>query len=266
MALSSATHCGRCGAVLPSGAGASAGGLCPACGQPVDPDATWRPGPAPAPPLAVVELPPQVPLAALAALAVFCALMGLGLGVWLGWGRGVPVRRAAVPLPPLPPPGPALAPQWPAPRFYRAPTAPANQWTLPPARVTPPPIGRGSSAHWSPSGRAFAPLSHLPLAPPRLPAGPEAPLKAAGMATVNVNNPSGAAVDVTLSGRGGQVGVVGPHAAVDFLIPPGRYDIALRGPARTQRIYDAPLREGDVLALVYSARPAERPDETNRER
>jgi hypothetical protein len=83
------------------------------------------------------------------------------------------------------------------------------------------------------------------------------------MATVQVNNPSAAAVDVTLSGRGGPVGVVGPHSAVDFLIPPGRYDIALRGPTRTERIYDAPLGEGDVLALVYSARPAERPDETH---
>jgi hypothetical protein len=85
------------------------------------------------------------------------------------------------------------------------------------------------------------------------------------MATVQVSNPSGAAVEVTLSGRGGQVGVVGPHAMVDFLIPPGRYDVALRGPARTQRIYDAPLGEGDVLALVYSARPVERPDGTSRE-
>ena len=76
------------------------------------------------------------------------------------------------------------------------------------------------------------------------------------MATVRVDNPSAAAVDVSLSGRDGPIGVVGPRASIDFILPPGRYDIALRGPARTQRIYDAPLHAGDVLSLVYSAPPA----------
>ena len=85
------------------------------------------------------------------------------------------------------------------------------------------------------------------------------------MATLQVSNPSATPVEVTLSGRGGPMGVVGPRAAVDFLIPPGRYDIALHGPTRTQRIYDAPLAEGDVLALVYSARSAEHPDKTDRQ-
>jgi len=84
-------------------------------------------------------------------------------------------------------------------------------------------------------------------------------MKAAGMATVHVQNPSAAVVEVTLAGEGSQSGVVGPRTAVDLLVPPGRYNIALHGAARTQHFYDAPLAAGDVLDLVYSDSPGERP-------
>jgi hypothetical protein len=72
------------------------------------------------------------------------------------------------------------------------------------------------------------------------------------MATVRVTNPSDRTVAITLSGASDQVGVVAPRAVMDFLVPPGRYDVALKGAARTQRFYDAPLAEGEVLALVYA--------------
>ena len=265
MTPSSATTCARCGALLPF---AAAGSVCPACGQPLDPHATWRPAAGSVPPIAVVELPPRLPLAGLALVGVICALMGLGLGMWLGWGRNVPVRRAAAPLPALPLPGPPIARPLPAPRFYPAPAPAAAPLSLPPARVTPPALGGGEGALLPSSARRFAPVFSRPLAPsparplapsPPLPLGPEAPLKAEGMATVRVQNPSAAVVGVTLSGRGGPIGVVGPHASIDFLLPPGRYDIALHGPTRIQRIYDAPLHSGDLLALVYSAPPEDRP-------
>lgn len=267
MTSSSATNCARCGALRPSGA-TSAGSLCLACGQPLDPDATWRPAAGPvAPPVTSVAMPARLPLAGLALLGIICALMGLGLGIWLGWGRSAPGRQAAATLPPLPPPGPPVARPLPARQFYPAPSA-AAPLSLPPARVTPPVFRRGSQAlgRWgrgSDDARAAFPPSpaHPPVSPaPRLPVGPGAPLKSDGMATVRVDNPSAAAVGVTLSGRGGPIGVVAPHASIDFLLPPGRYDIALHGPARTQRIYDAPLQSGDVLALVYSPPPEERPD------
>ena len=79
------------------------------------------------------------------------------------------------------------------------------------------------------------------------------------MATVHLTNPSAQVIEFALTGRESQTGVVGPHAAVDVLLPPGRYDVALRGPARTQRFYDAPLDPGDVLTLVYTDRPPEPP-------
>jgi hypothetical protein len=79
------------------------------------------------------------------------------------------------------------------------------------------------------------------------------------MATVHVQNPSAAIVQVTLAGQEGQSGVVGPRAAVDLVVAPGRYNISLHGASRTQRFYDAPLSAGDVLELVYSDQPAERP-------
>jgi len=84
-------------------------------------------------------------------------------------------------------------------------------------------------------------------------------MKAQGMATVHVQNPSATVVEVTLAGQGSQSGVVGPRAAVDLLVPPGRYNIALHGAARTQQFYDAPLAAGDVLELVYSDTTGERP-------
>jgi hypothetical protein len=77
------------------------------------------------------------------------------------------------------------------------------------------------------------------------------------MATVRVSNPSSALVEVIFSGVQAQKGIVGPRATVDLLVPPGRYDIALAGAARTQRIYDAPLGEGEVLELVYNDRLGE---------
>ena len=46
-------------------------------------------------------------------------------------------------------------------------------------------------------------------------------MKAAGMATVHVQNPSAAVVEVTLAGEGSQSGVVGPHTAIDLLASDG---------------------------------------------
>jgi hypothetical protein len=142
MSLSSAANCGRCGAALAGGTGASAGSRCPLCGEPLDPDATWRPGSAP-PALARVDLPARVPVGPLALLAVVCAVMGLALGIWLGWGRGAPARRAEVSLPPLPPPGPPVARPLPARQFYPPPQATNTGLALPPARIRPPAWGGG---------------------------------------------------------------------------------------------------------------------------
>ena len=72
------------------------------------------------------------------------------------------------------------------------------------------------------------------------------------MATVRVRNPSDAPLNVTLKGSGEQLGVVGARASVDFLIPPGRYEVTLQGSGRTQHFYDAPIAEGEVLVLAYS--------------
>src|SRR5438128_2627662 len=145
MTPSTLTTCSRCGALLPAAAPSD---TCPACGQPLDPDATWHPDPV-AVPLAPVDMPTRVPVGWLVSLATLCALMGLALGLWLNQHREAPARRAEAPLPPLPAPGPAPPRPMPASRYYPAPTAPPGQPPLPPARVTPPmtarpwPIARG---------------------------------------------------------------------------------------------------------------------------
>jgi hypothetical protein len=203
-------------------------------------------------------MPARLPLAPLVTLAVSCALMGVMLGVWIGWQRVTPAQRMEVRLPPLLPPGPALS-QPAAPRQYYPVPRPTGLPPLPPARVVPS-EGRQATGDRRPFGMGWGapPGARVPSAPIRraaAPAGPRAPLRAKGMATVHISNPSDRAIDVTLSGAGEQSGVVGPRSAVDFLIPPGRYDVALRGAARTQRFYDAPLTEGDVLELVYSEKP-----------
>jgi hypothetical protein len=232
------------------------------CGEPVDPDATLHPGPAPVltPPVAAVPMPTRLPIGLLVGLAVSCALMGLALGIWLGLRRDAPpARRTEVRLPALPSPTPAYDPPMPSPRFYPSPAHPPGVPSLPPPRVMPPGSGQPTADRrptpWQrlPTPRAVAPSSPWrrsapgPVAPT---AGP--PLKAKGMATVRVTNPSARRIDVTLSGRGVQVGVVAPRAVMDFLVPPGRYDVSLKGTARTHRFYDAPLAEGEVLALVYA--------------
>src|SRR5437867_1435084 len=135
MTTSTVTSCARCGARLPDGM--APGDACPACGQPINPDATWHPDPVTAPP-APVDMPTRVPVAWLALLATLCAVMGLALGIWLNGHRNAAARRAEAPLPPLPPPGPALPRPMPAPRYYPAPSAPPGQPLLPPARVSPP--------------------------------------------------------------------------------------------------------------------------------
>jgi hypothetical protein len=227
------------------------------CGEPVDPDATLHPGPVPVltPPVAAVPMPTRLPIGLLVGLAVSCALMGLALGIWLGLRRDAPpARRTEVRLPALPSPTPAYDPPMPSPRFYPSPAHPPGVPSLPPPRVMPPGSGQPTADRrqtaWlrAPSPHRSITPSPRPSAPPT--AGP--PLKAKGMATVRVTNPSARTIDVTLSGGGVQVGVVAPRAVMDFLVPPGRYDVSLKGTARVQRFYDAPLAEGEVLALVYA--------------
>jgi len=207
-------------------------------------------------------MPTRLPLAPLVVLAVSCALMGVSVGVWMQWQREPLAARTEARPPTPPPPGPTFNPA-PSPR-YPAPAGPAAPPSLPPARVTPPGwgatagAGRVPGAAWgvTPGVRraALPPPSGAP-APPTAPnPAPARPLKAKGMATIRISNPSAQAIEVTLSGTDTQVGVVGPRANVEFLIPPGRYDVALRGATRTQRFYDAPLTEGELLALVYSER------------
>lgn len=262
---------------MPRGAGASAGDRCPACGQPSDPDATLRPGPPPGgPPVHLAaDLPPRLPVALLVLLATSCAVMGLVLGVWLSGRRPAPSPQAGLSLPALPPPGPALGQPFP-PALYPAPAHRTEPPPLPPARVTPPgpggaafgpvlpprPFGQGGREAAAPAPRPGPdhPSGAAPFrgegAPTLRPIAP--PLSAPGMATVRISNPSAGPVDVSLSGQKGETAVVGPHASIDLLIAPGRYDIALRGAARTQRFYDAPLAAADVLTLVYSEGPARR--------
>src|SRR5438270_3853364 len=112
MTQPTATNCLRCGVMLPYGAGASAAGLCPACGQASDPT-----GAAPARVVAV-DMPTRLPLAPLALLATLCAVMGLALGVWLGWRHGASDGRTEVQLPALPPLGRPLPRPQPTTRIY----------------------------------------------------------------------------------------------------------------------------------------------------
>src|SRR5438132_1552663 len=155
------TTCARCGALLPAAAPSDA---CPACGQPIDPDATWHPDPVVAP-AAPVDMPTRVPVGWLALLAVLCAVMGLALGIWLTGHREEPSRRAEAPLPPLPAPGPALPQPMGARRYYPPPSAPAVQPPLPPARVTPPVAVRPWPIATGPTGtyRYPAPGSRVPI-------------------------------------------------------------------------------------------------------
>lgn len=265
MTSSTAANCSHCGALIPHGAGASASDACPACGETVDPDVTLHPGPAPAAwPPAAPPIPTRLPVGLLVGLAVSCALMGVALGVWLGTLREAPPpeKRSEVRLPALPPPAPAYDPPMPPPRFYPRPANPRGAPPLPPPRVAPPgrrqatDDRRRSPMRWprtpaAPRAGASSPITRSagarPVSPPARP-----PLKAKGMATVRVTNPSERRIEVTLSGRDRQVGVVAPRAVMDFLVPPGRYDVALKGTARAQRFSDAPLAEGEVLALVYA--------------
>jgi hypothetical protein len=237
-------------------------GDCPGCGRPVGPAVTLQPGardPLPSAPLVPGHLEREtehrVPVAPLVLLAIACAVMGLVIGVNFTGRREVPVRRPEARLPALPPPGPALDPSM-------APIAPQMQPNfprlmvrppLPPARVTPPEFPRpgvGPASRW---GAARSAPSRPPVSPPTppSPAASGVPPKAPGMATVRVSNPSGTPVDVKFAGDTEQSGVVGPHASVDFPIPTGRYNITLGSGPRPQRFYDAPLREGELLALVY---------------
>jgi hypothetical protein len=84
------------------------------------------------------------------------------------------------------------------------------------------------------------------------------------LATVHVTNPSSAPIDVVLAGQSSQRGVVGARAVVDFLVPPGRYDITLHGSSRIQRFYDARADQREVLSLAYSDRAPERAGEAPR--
>jgi hypothetical protein len=278
MSNPSTDPCANCGAGLPQGRG-GADGVCPVCGQPTDPDRTLRPGVVPPgaltrvppldlPPLPDVELPARLPLAPIVFLAVVCALMGVGLGLWLRGRWQVPPARADVRLPALPPLGPGAAPAPSATALYPPPAAPAAPPPLPPARVTPPvairerpEAGGPRDRRWAMAPRPARPAAEgVPAPPASSDIGPppdaamRAPLKAPGMATLHVANSSAKPVHVTMKGTGEQVGVIGPHATVDFLVSPGRYDVTLHGGSRTQRFYDAPLAEGEVLDLVYTDR------------
>src|SRR5438270_13892527 len=126
MTQPTATNCLRCGVMLPYGAGASAAGLCPACGQASDPT-----GAAPAR-VVVVDMPTRLPLAPLALLASLCAVMGLVLGVWLGWRHVAPPNRTEIQLPALPPLGRPLPQSLPAPQIYPVPANPPARAALPP--------------------------------------------------------------------------------------------------------------------------------------
>src|SRR5206468_3587883 len=110
----------------------------PQCGHPTDPDATLHPGPPPTPWPApdFPDMPARLPLAPLVTLAVSCALMGVMLGVWIGWQREVPAQRTEVRLPPLPPSGPAFNRPAAPPQFFPA-ARPTGLPPLPPARVMP---------------------------------------------------------------------------------------------------------------------------------
>jgi hypothetical protein len=242
--------------MLPHGAGASASDVCPACGQEVDPDVTLHPGPAPLTLPPVVQMPTRLPVGLLVGLAVSCALMGVALGLWIAWRPAAPAPRTEVRLPALPPPVPAYDPPMPPPRVNPAPADPSGGLSLPPPRVAPPgsrPLSenrREPGVGWPRSPVTIRPRETAPRPAPSK--EPRPPLKAKGMATVRVTNPTQRAIDVSLSGAEDQLGVVAPRAVMDFLVPPGRYDVALKGAARTQRFYDAPLAEGEVLALVYA--------------
>jgi hypothetical protein len=253
MTQSTATNCRRCGGVLPR-----AGDACPACGQPTDPDATWHPGPVLLlpPGRGVADGPARLPFGLLALLATACALMGLAVGMWLGMGRTVPAGPTRTELPTLPAPGPASSPRMPSSTFYPVPPARPAVPPLPPARVDPLLERRQMVDRRRPfrtDWRALPAPAHRPRTGRRSSAA-QPPLRVRGMATVRVRNPSSAPVEIVFSGEQAQKGIVGPNASVDLLIPPGRYDIALSGSVRTQRIYDAPLAEGDVLDLVYNER------------